>query len=400
MRKALPYGLALATLGAALLLSLLPVWCPRYPFLLFYPCVVLAAWYGGLWPGLVATGVSTAVLWLVLQPLGLLVPQGPWDLLGWGVFIGVNVFISGLSEGLHRARRRAEAARDAARVSAADAQAFFEAASVGTAQADLRGRFLMVNARLCEITGYGREELLGMGFLDITHPDDREATRQAAAAFIAGDAREYRLEKRYVRKDGSVVWVDVNAAPVRDAGGHLLYTVAVIQDVTARRRYQEDLEASEQRCRSLVSATAQVVWRADKEGFAVEDSPTWRAYTGQTFEEFKGLGWMDVIHPEDRERARTDVLAAFEGRQRFESEYRLRRPDGSWSWTVARGTPVLEANGAIREWVGTNTDITDRKRADEALRASEARLRAALEVGGVGIWEVDMERAQGYWSPT
>src|SRR5262245_14380003 len=120
MQRALPYGLGVAALAAALLLSLLPVWCPRYPFLLFYPCVALAAWYGGLVPGLVATGVSIAILWLVMQPLGLLVPYGPWDLLGWSVFVGINVFISGLSEGLHRARRRAEGARDAARASAAD----------------------------------------------------------------------------------------------------------------------------------------------------------------------------------------------------------------------------------------------------------------------------------------
>src|SRR5690349_1706382 len=140
MRTALPYGLSALALAAALLLSLLPVWCPRYPFLLFYPCVAFAAWYGGLVPGLIATGVSTAVLWLVMQPLGLLVPSGPWDLLGWGSFVAVNVFISGMSEGLHRARRRAEAARDAACASAAQAQAFFEAASVGTAQTDVEGR--------------------------------------------------------------------------------------------------------------------------------------------------------------------------------------------------------------------------------------------------------------------
>ena len=398
MQRALPYGLGVAALVAALLLSLLPVWCPRYPFLLFYPCVALAAWYGGLVPGLVATGVSTAVLWFVLEPLGLLVPQGPWDLLGWGVFVAVNVFISGVSEGLHRARRRAEAARDAARTSAAGAQAFFEAASVGTAQADLRGRFLRVNARLSQITGYSHEELLRMSFLDVTHPDDREATRQAAAAFC--HARDYRLEKRYLRKDGSVVWVDVSAAPVRDATGRLLYTVAVIQDITARHQYEEELESSEHRFRSLVSATAQVVWRANADGFVVEDSPTWRAYTGQTFEEFKGRGWMDAVHPDDCERVRADVLAAVQGREPFESEYRLRRPDGSWAWTVARGTPVLDADGAIREWIGTNTDITDRKRADEALRTSEARLRAALDVGGIGIWERDMERGLGYWSPT
>jgi PAS domain S-box-containing protein len=187
---------------------------------------------------------------------------------------------------------------------------------------------------------------------------------------------------------------------VRDAAGRLRYTVGIIQDVTARRSYEEDLHRSEQRFRSLVSATAQVVWTSDADGSVVEDSLSWRAYTGQTFEQYRGWGWMRAIHPDDRERVMSDVSAALEGRQRFESEYRLRLPDGSWSWTIARGTPLLEAGGMIREWVGTNTDITDRKRADEALRASEARLQAALDVGRIGIWELDLKQGLGYWSPT
>src|SRR5262249_57552825 len=110
------------------------------------------------------------------------------------------------------------------------------------------------------------------GWLDISEAGDGEASRRAAVALRDGDAHEFRLEKRYLRKDGRVVWADVNAAPVRDAAGRLLYTVAVIQDITARRRYQENLESSEQRFRSLVSATAQIVWRADANGFVVEDS--------------------------------------------------------------------------------------------------------------------------------
>src|SRR3712207_3776034 len=108
------------------------------------------------------------------------------------------------------------------------------------AQADpSTGRLLLVNREMCEIVGYSKEELLGMSFLEITHPEDREVDLERFRRMISGDTPEYEHEKRYVRKDGSSVWARVRARIVRDEAGRPMRTVATIQDITERKRIEE-----------------------------------------------------------------------------------------------------------------------------------------------------------------
>ncbi len=141
--------------------------------------------------------------------------------------------------------------------------------------------------------------------------------------------------------------------------------VAVLfKDVTPRKRAEAEVRGSEERFRSLVTATTQIVWTASPDGRVDEDSPTWRAFTGQTTEQWLGWGWGDAIHPDDRDAAVAAWRQAVVNRSIIDHEYRLRRHDGEYRWTSVRVVPVLEADGRIREWVGTNTDITDRKRAE------------------------------------
>jgi len=128
------------------------------------------------------------------------------------------------------------------------------------------------------------------------------------------------------------------------------------------------LRMSEARFRSLVLASAQIVWSTDASGAVVEDSPSWRAFTGQTLEEWLGTGWLQAVHPDDREQAARAWREAVAIRSLYEVEYRVRRPDGSYTPTLARGTPVFNPDGSIREWIGANTDITQQKAAEEAQR--------------------------------
>lgn len=121
-------------------------------------------------------------------------------------------------------------------------RAFFETAAVGAAQADpTTGRFLEVNERLCRFLGYDREELLSLGFPDVTHPDDRARDRDGLARLTRGEIREYLAEKRYVRKDGRIVWGLLAVSLLRDADGRALHTASIVQDVTERRRVEEAL---------------------------------------------------------------------------------------------------------------------------------------------------------------
>ena len=121
-------------------------------------------------------------------------------------------------------------------------RAFFETAAVGAAHADaVTGSLLQVNEKLCRFLGYDREELLGMTFSDITHPDDREHDIEGLSKLLRGEVREFATEKRYVRKDGQTVWGQLAVSLVRDQNGRALHTVAITQDVTERKRLEESL---------------------------------------------------------------------------------------------------------------------------------------------------------------
>jgi PAS domain S-box-containing protein len=147
------------------------------------------------------------------------------------------------------------------------------------------------------------------------------------------------------------------------------------------RLYREARNA-EGRFLSLITATAQTVWVTRPDGTIVEDSPSWRAFTGQSYEQWKGAGWLDAVHPEDQERVRREWTEAMRRGRIYEVEYRLRRPDGRYSITFARAVPVLNADGSVREWVGATTDVTAQREAEAAARhfqaEQSARRHAAL----------------------
>lgn len=127
------------------------------------------------------------------------------------------------------------------------------------------------------------------------------------------------------------------------------------------------------RHRLLIGSWAQAVWETDGAGVVVTDSPSWRAYTGQTLEQWLGYGWLDAIHPDDRSYAEQQWRDAVAARRLVDAEFRLRAPDGGWRWTNVRAAPVIDAEGRVEKWLGLNIDIDDRKRAEQALRESEAR---------------------------
>ena len=152
----------------------------------------------------------------------------------------------------HQKRRKAEAAL---RESEDQFRAIFELASVGIAQADIRtGQWLRVNQKMCAITGYSADELLRLHISHVTHPDDRQSDWAAFQRVVRGEQPDYRMEKRYIRKDGSLIWVNVNMTVIRDAAGQPARTVAAIEDITVRKQAQAALEKAHQ---ELIDASRQ-----------------------------------------------------------------------------------------------------------------------------------------------
>lgn len=139
------------------------------------------------------------------------------------------------------ARRRYREAEAALRASEERFRATFEQAAVGMAHVGLDGEWLRVNRRLCEIVGYGEGELLGMSFQEITHPDDLDTDLARVDALIAGEIETYSMEKRYIRKDGSVVLVELTVSMVSEPSGGPGYFVSVVEDITERKRADKEL---------------------------------------------------------------------------------------------------------------------------------------------------------------
>lgn len=184
---------------------------------------------------------------------------------------------------------------------------------------------------------------------------------------------------------------DASFTPIRDDNGTVIAAYAVLRPASERIRAERVLRESEARHRLLVESWAQAVWEADADGTVVTDSPSWRAYTGQTLSEWLGYGWLDAIHPDDQAHAESNWRAAVAGRSKLDSQFRIRAADGTWRWTNVRATPLLDVSGEIEKWVGMNFDIDAKKQTEAALKNSEELRRLALDGGGMGVWVWDKQ---------
>ncbi len=171
---------------------------------------------------------------------------------------------------------------------------------------------------------------------------------------------------------------DIFDFPFKDTDGSQLI-LEMGMDITERKQALKAVRQGEERYRSLIEATTQIVWTTDSQGQVISDMPLWREFTGQSIDEIQGWGWINSLNPDDREQTARIWKKAIQDKTLYETEYRIRRKDGEYRYVSVRGVPVLEQDGSIREWVGTCTDITEQKRAQEALRSASLYSRSLIE---------------------
>jgi len=150
------------------------------------------------------------------------------------------------------------------------------------------------------------------------------------------------------------------------------------------RESEAALRRSEARFRSLVEATAQIIWARSPAGEFTDPQAEWTAFTGQSFEAHQGWGWLTAVHPEDRARTASAWREAAAGNRPYETEHRLRRQDGEYRWMAVRAAPVLEPDGTTNQWIGIDVDVTARRQAEERVRAVEGQLLQAQKLEAVG----------------
>jgi PAS domain S-box-containing protein len=232
---------------------------------------------------------------------------------------------------------------------------------------NLMGMILSWNRGAERIYGYSSEEMVGRSVSLLVPPDRRQEFAAVWRQLKLGQGVDH-LETERLTKSGQRIFVSATLSPLRDRAGKVVGGAAIARDITERKRVEKALEASEQRYRSLANATNQIVWMTNAAGQVEEPAPTWLEFTGQSADEMKGSGWLAALHPDDREWAAEAWMRAVSSHSLYTVEYRLRRNDGEYRFMVAHGVPVLEDTGAVREWVGTCTDVTERRQAEEQFR--------------------------------
>ncbi|HVK02406.1 MAG TPA: PAS domain S-box protein [Armatimonadaceae bacterium] len=245
---------------------------------------------------------------------------------------------------------------------------------------DLDGRYILFNRLAEQLTGLSADDVLGRTDYDIFGPE-------FAPAYVDNDRRvldsgePLLAEEAGVYPDGPHVLSTVKF-PLTGPDGRAFAICGIAQDITARKRLEEVLRLSEERYRVLTLATNQVVWWTDAEGAVVRPAPLWGLFTGQLWEEYRGWGWLQATHPDDRYHVSRVWRKALAEQSPYECEYRLRHRDGGYRYTVSRAAPILDAGGSVVEWVGCNSDITESKQLEterETLLAKQTRVAEILQ---------------------
>lgn len=257
----------------------------------------------------------------------------------------------------------------------------FEEAAIGMALVAPDGRWLQVNQALCEIVGYAKEELEATTFQAITHPDDLGADLGFVDQMLRGEIRTYQMEKRYLHKQGHVVWILLSVSLVRNPDGTPLHFVSQIQDITERKRGEEALREAELRYRTIFEQAGVGVARIEsRTGRFVQVNRRCCEIVGLTETEMLATTLMAIMHPDDLEGALASMHGLIQDMsQAFSMEKRYVRPDGSVVWVNLNIAPLWQPGEKPRHHLAVVADITAQKQAERALQESESRFRTLYE---------------------
>jgi len=273
----------------------------------------------------------------------------------------------------------------------------FDNAPIGIALLGLDGKWLRVNRHLCNIIGYSERELLETDSQSLTHPDDVEESLQYMHRMIDGQNHTYQLEKRFYHKQGQIVWVQKDVSMVRDVDDNPQYFIAQIQDITRRRQIEEsirslneeleqrvlartaELAESEERFRTMANNAPMKIWVSGTDKRFTWFNQYWMDFTGMTLQDELGEGWVDRMHPDDRERWQSLYNGSFDARKWFELDFRLKRTDGEYRWLLARGAPRVDTSGKFLGYIGSCVDITERHEMEEQIRNAHEELEVRVK---------------------
>lgn len=256
-------------------------------------------------------------------------------------------------------------------------KAIFDNSALGIAVVDKKGNLIKSNQALENILGYSNEELAKLNFREFTHTEDLAKDVNNFNKLIAGKQKNFQLEKRYIHKNGSVIWVDLTVSPIRDYQSNFLFAIGMIQDISQRKQVEIALQESEQRFRVLVENIQEAVWLNSAEPSEIlYMSPAYEKIFQRSCQSLldNGSSWLEVVHPDDLQGV-LSALKVMKTEGKFAVKYRIIHPDNSIHWIFARTSAIRDLDGKIINHVGIAEDITEPVETLNALEEANKQLR-------------------------
>ncbi|MDQ3509688.1 MAG: PAS domain S-box protein [Actinomycetota bacterium] len=323
---------------------------------------------------------------------------------GWhrrkdGSIFPVEVRVSGVEYGGRRlilasARDITERkeAEKALRESETRFRAIFDQAAIGVCVADLDRRLIETNEAYQEITGYAAEELSGMATTDLTHPDDAAGESDVPEKFISGETDVYSRGKRYIRKDGEVIWASATSSVIRDENGDPRYIMGIVEDITRRKHAEEALREAEKRFSGAFHNTPVGMAIVALEGRYLKVNRAMCEILGYSEEEMLATGYEALTYPEDEGITREWERRIRDGElDSYTIEKRYVKKGGLPVWVSLSISLVKDAEEKPQYFISQIQDVSERKRAEEALKKSEREYHSLFETAGDAIFIYEAE---------
>jgi hypothetical protein len=286
-------------------------------------------------------------------------------------WIGVNLDIHERKQAEDRARRNEQELRTLIDVMPA---------LIGTALPD--GQCDFMGQSWLDYTGQTREEVLGWGWANVIHPDDRESVEISWKRGLAS-GKHVEQELRARAADGTYRWFLNRDIPLLDENGSVVKWYGILFDIQTLKETQRALQAREQELVGIIETIPSLLWSASPTGEVTHISRRVVEYTGVSLDDFLNLGWKRIIHPEDFEDTAKAFFQAIQTGESYRATHRLRSRDGEYRWHYASGEPLRDSNGKIIQWYGLSIDIDERKRAEDHLRDTRIKLAKASRLATV-----------------
>ena len=340
----------------------------------------LAALYGGFAAGMVSTLLGMLLVnFFMIEPYGRLAFEDPLEAL-WLNFwhASTQLVVVGAITAMQRQNRHLRTATELIRQGKQQLEDTFEQGATGMAHSELDGRWIRLNQTYCDIVGYTKEDMLKMHFRDFTHPEDLELDMRQLRRTLDGEITHYSFEKRYIHRLGHVVWVHLTISLVRAANGEPSYLIAVVQDISDRKKTEQALRTSEHLLRQAHGIAGLASWRADLTTLRFVTLAGSHRLLGLPSAEFSAEDMIALTHPDDYPRVLRQWSLALQGKAEYRIEYRMLF-GGEEHWFLVQAEFERSANGWAVSALGVLQDVTQRKRAEMEIQQLNTSLEQRIQ---------------------